>query len=50
MKYKLKHNLPHDSSSCLDDILKARGIVEIEKYKNPTSDSELSSSLLDNID
>lgn len=49
MKYKLKNQLPHDENSCLSDLLKARGIIDVNQYLNPTIKSELDAALLDNI-
>lgn len=50
MNYKLKENLPHDSTTCLGWILSARGIDDIEEYVKPSKQSELNPWDLDNID
>ena len=50
MYYRLKHELPHDATTCLGWLLDSRGIDDIEEYVNPSKQSELDPHLLDNID
>ena len=50
MYYRLKHELPHDATTCLGRLLDSRGIDDIEEYVNPSKQSELDPHLLDNID
>ena len=50
MYYRLKHELPHDATTCLGWLLDSRGINDIEEYVKPSKQSELDPHLLDNID
>lgn len=50
MNYQLKYDLPHNAATCVEDLLHARGIEDIDEYINPSAASELSPYLLDNID
>ena len=50
MNYKLKYNLPHDTTTCLGWLLDARGVEDPEAYVYPSKENELNPWLLDNID
>lgn len=50
MKYILQNNLPTVSVDYLGDILKARGIEDVDRYKNPTDRDLLNPYDMPNID
>ena len=50
MKYKLKKNFTHDAEFALEEILKDRGVEDIDNFMFPTEACELSPSGLNNID
>lgn len=50
MNYKLLHELPHESTTCLGWLLDARGIDDIEGYVYPSKEYELNPKGLDNIE
>ena len=50
MNYKLKYNLTHSAENCLNELLTARGVENIEGYVNPSVQYELDPYLLDNIE
>ena len=49
MNYKLKYNLTHSAENCLNELLMARGVENIDGYVNPSVQYELDPYLLDNI-
>lgn len=50
MKYKLKKNYTTDPEAALEEILRDRGVKDIENFMNPSSACELNPYLLKNIE
>ena len=50
MRYKLRNNYSTNPDDALKDILKDRGVVEIDKFLNPSFACELNPYDLDNIE
>lgn len=49
MKYKLRANFTKDPETALEEILKSRGVNDIENFMYPTAQCELNAYDLDNI-
>lgn len=49
MNYRLRNNYSKDESFCLQEILKDRGVEDIDKFLSPSKECELNPYLLDNI-
>lgn len=49
MKYRQLQHLSKDANECVAEILRARGIENIEAYMRPNQEYENDSMLLDNI-
>lgn len=49
MKYKLRENFSKDPETALEEILKNRGVKDIENFMYPTAQCELNAYDLDNI-
>ena len=50
MKYKLRKKYTTDPEGALEDVLRDRGVQDIENFMYPTSACELNPHLLKNID
>lgn len=50
MKYRQTHYLSKDANTCVADILRARGVENIEAYMRPSQEYENDSMLLDHIE
>lgn len=49
MKYKLKTPITHNPAECIAELLRAKGVEDIDGYVNPSSFYELDPENLDNI-
>lgn len=49
MNYRLRNNYSKDESFCLQEILKDRGVEDIDRFLSPSKECELNPYLLDNI-
>ena len=50
MKYRQSQYLSKDANTCVAEILRARGVENIEAYMRPSQEYENDSMLLDNIE
>ncbi len=50
MKYRQSQYLSKDANRCVAEILRARGVENIEAYMRPSQEYENDSMLLDNIE
>ena len=50
MKYKLRENFTHDAEFALEEILRNRGVKDVDNFMYPTESCELSALDLKNID
>lgn len=50
MKYRQSRYLSKDANTCVAEILRARGVENIEAYMRPSQEYENDSMLLDNIE
>lgn len=50
MKYRQSQYLSKDANTCVAEILRARGVKNIEAYMRPSQEYENDSMLLDNIE
>lgn len=50
MKYRLRDNFSTSTFQCMNDILKNRGVEDIENFINPSAACELNPYTLNNID
>ena len=50
MKYRQSQYLRKDANTCVAEILRARGVENIEAYMRPSQEYENDSMLLDNIE
>ena len=49
MNYRLRNNYSKDENFCLQEILKDRGVEDIDKFLSPSKECELNPYLLDNV-
>ena len=49
MKYRQSQYLSKDANTCVAEILRARGVENIEAYMRPSQEYENDSMLLDNV-
>lgn len=49
MRYKLRKIFSNDANECVEDILKNRGVEDVDEFLHPTLDCELDYNCLDNI-